>query len=157
MYKVTASVKEDNIIDDELIAGVRNAMSEVTEPLKNLTSSSQKQAVKVNACSYMTGQNAYKIVQCENKGKRDFLMTTLEAVKGDIATIKVSMAQNKLHQNTSPLGCERVVELSRKRVFWSYAKEHHNQEMQQHKTKYGFPNRITEEIGFYKTEEGIRK
>ena len=70
-------------------------MSEETERLNKLTLSSRKQAAKVNSCSYdivNQEQNACKVAQCGEKGKRDTLMMTLEAVKTGIATIKSSMA-----------------------------------------------------------------
>jgi hypothetical protein len=95
--KMRPLFKKHDVTDEELIKGVGDAMSEETERLNKLTLSSRKQAAKVNSCMYdKDGQEskASKNVQSGEKGKRDTLMMTLEAVKTDIANIKSSMAAN---------------------------------------------------------------
>ena len=96
--KMRPLFKKHDVTDEELIKGVGDAMSEETERLNKLTVSSRKQAAKVNSCMYdKDGQEskASKNVQSGEKGKRDTLMMTLEAVKTDIANIKSSMVRCK--------------------------------------------------------------
>ena len=95
--KMRPLFKKHDVTDEELIKGVGDAMSEETERSNKLTLSSRKQAAKANSCMYdKDGQEskASKNVQSGEKGKRDTLMMTLEAVKTDIANIKSSMAAN---------------------------------------------------------------
>ena len=90
--KMRPLFKKHDVTDEELIKGVGDSMSEETERLNKLTLSSRKQAAKVNFCMYdEDGQEskASRNVQSGEKGKRDTLMMTLEAVKTDIANIKV--------------------------------------------------------------------
>ena len=95
--KMRPLFKKHDVTDEELIKRVGDAMSEETERSNKLTLSSRKQAAKVNSYMYdKDGQEskATKNVQSEEKGRRDTLMMTLEAVKTDIANIKSSMAAN---------------------------------------------------------------
>jgi hypothetical protein len=102
--------KKHDVTDEELIKGVGDAMSEGTERSNKLTLSSRKQAAKVNSCMYdKDGQEskASKNVQSGEKGKRDTLMMTLEAVKIDIANIKSSMVANNRNDGKQRPACPK--------------------------------------------------
>ncbi|CAB4034365.1 Transposon Ty3-G Gag-Pol poly [Paramuricea clavata] len=108
--KMRPLFKKHDVTDEELIKGVGDAMSEETERLNKLTLSSRKQAAKVNSCMYdKDGQEskASKNVQSGEKGKRDTLMMTLEAVKADIANIKSSMVANNRNDGKQRPACPK--------------------------------------------------
>ena len=108
--KMRPLFKKHDVTDEELIKGVGDAMSEETERSNKLTLSSWKQAAKVNSCMYdKDGQEskASKNVHSGEKGKRDTLMMTLEAVKADIANIKSSMAANNRNDGKQRPACPK--------------------------------------------------
>ena len=108
--KVRPLFKKHDVTNDELIKRVGDAMSEETEQSNKLTLSSRKQAAKVNSCMYnKDGQEskASKNVHSGEKGKRDTLMMTLEAVKTDIANIKSSTAANNSNDGKQRPACPK--------------------------------------------------